>query len=125
MEKEIILAINLLKEAGIKVSKQAYGFSIQHVDSSEHNFGECGMDSDSSITLSLHQDIDTPVVWFARVDFIEMANFIISAYKATTGSSPSRKEIIDSMRQLDKRYDDTELLKMIDQYVSEIENRKN
>jgi len=111
-------AIIFLRDADIAVEAQAYGFSLKHSELTDRDFAQCGFDNDSSISLSVNIDEDPPVSWFFRISFVEMAKFIAAAYQATGKPDPSRKNIIKSMRALDKIYDDTELNEMTEQFMA-------
>lgn len=114
-------AIILLRDNGMPVEPQAYGFSLQHEGLEKGNFAECGMDNDSSISMSVHVDEDPPTVWFFRISFVEMAEFIRDAYMATGQSNPSGRKIISAMRRLDTSYDDTKLEELTTAFLSDIE----
>lgn len=119
---DIEKAISLLRVDGIPVEPQAYGFSLQHEELEKGNFAECGRDNDNSISLSVHVDESPPTVWFFRISFVEMAEFIRDAYKAAGLSNPSRNKIISAMRRIDTSYDDTNLDALTTAFLSGIED---
>jgi hypothetical protein len=96
--------IKILQSASIPVAETAYGFSIHHPElrNSGENFAECGIEHDSSVSLSVRNETP-PIAWFFRVNFCEMANFILRAYKIS-GNQATRTGLIHTMRDLDKEY---------------------
>ncbi len=115
-------AISLLRGNSVPVEERAYGFSLQHHELADCDFAQCGFDNDSSISLSVDINEDPPVQWFFRISFTEMAEFIVATYQATKQPTPSRKDIVKSMRALDKDYDDRELDKMTEQFLAKIDS---
>jgi len=114
-------AIGFLLDEGILVSEQSYGFNLLHDELDGSSFAECGMDNDSSITLSMNVNESLEGHFFARLSFIEMAEFIIQVYKQTGKSNPSRNEIGLCAVELDKEYDDTRLNEIVESFKSEME----
>lgn len=115
-------AIILLRNSGIPVEKQAYGFCLKHKDLTEHDFAQCGMDNDGSISMSVNVDETPPVTWFFRMSFVEMAEFIIDAYDGIKNTKLTRNNIVKSMRELDENYDDTELDRMIAKIMGRLQS---
>ncbi len=104
-------AVSILQRANIPSKETTYGFSLQHKEITDNNFAECGVEHDFSISMSVNIAEKPPVAWFFRLSFIEMAKFVVAAYKKTKEIEPSRSDIINSMRIIDEEYDDTELTK--------------
>lgn len=115
-------AVAKLKQAGILAKMTDYGFRIYLPEDPDRLYADCGMDNDSSISMSVSVDETPPVAWFFRKDFQEMTDFIISAYAATNMQNPSRTAMITSLRKLDRSYDDTELRKMTEAFLAELED---
>lgn len=117
-----ISAINLLKSHNIPVETRYYGFRILHPDLKDEGFMECGMDNDSSISISVHIEEDPPTAWFFRMNYEEIADLVISAYTASETHNPSRAEIVAAMRKINEQYDNTALNKMTAAFLGEIED---
>lgn len=71
--------------------------------------------------MSMHTDETPPAVWFFRISFLEMAEFIVAAHRATNAPSPTRAEILQAMRTLDQGYDDTALNAKTEAFLAELE----
>lgn len=115
-------AIALLRSASIQVEVTDYGFRISHFELNGRAFAECGLDNDSSISLSVTTEESPPVIWFFRKDFKEMAELLVASYDAAGGPAASRAELVAAMRRLDQDYDDTELNRMTEAFLREIED---
>ena len=116
-------SIKILQDAAIPVTQTAYGFSLCHstLNDSDRNFAECGVEHDSSISMSV-RDGSSQAWWFFRIDFREMAYFILSAYK-NAGNQATREDLLHEMKELDKKYNNVELEKHISEYIRKIESR--
>ncbi|MES2470593.1 MAG: hypothetical protein V4675_25085 [Verrucomicrobiota bacterium] len=110
-------AIRRLRGAGIPVLERAYGFSLEHPDWSEtgRSFAECTCENDGSIVLTALADELPPVVRFARFDVLEMADFIVSAYRRAREISDSA-EIVSALRAEDSGFDYAALEARVDQW---------
>ncbi|MEP3890405.1 MAG: hypothetical protein ABJN69_08045 [Hellea sp.] len=117
--KDVKDAISLMRGLAIPVETTPYGFSVKHSALSDQDFAQCGVDNDSSISMSVNVDEDPPVKWFFRMSFLEMAHFIVDAYAATGKAKPARQDIVNAMRVLDDAYDETELDKMTSLFLGE------
>ena len=115
-------AVALLKGASIQVEVTDYGFRISHAEHSERAFAECGLDNDSSISLSVATEESPPVIWFFRTSFTEMAEFLVASYDAAGGPAASRAVLVAEMRRHDQDYDDTALKLMTEAFLREIED---
>lgn len=92
-------AIAYLQSHGIAVEERAYGFCLLL----DGDFAECGMDNDSSISISIDLG-QPPVHWFFRVSFLEMAEFIVKAFEKLC-KKPTREQAYQAMKILDQNYD--------------------
>jgi len=99
-----------------------YGFRVWHAELKDHAFMECGMDNDSSISLSVKMDESPPVIWFFRKDIMEMADLIVASYNNACGPSSSRAKITAALRERDNDYDDTDLEKMTRAFLGELDD---
>jgi hypothetical protein len=114
-------AIKKLRLAGVPVNSTYYGFSLRHVEVGLGNFAECGMDNDSSISLSVNVNEEPTVIWFFRMNFAEMADLIREAYAKAGDSNPSRAAIAMSMKTIDEIYDSGPLETMTQKFLAEFE----
>ena len=103
--KDVPEAIRRLRAASIPVVERDYGFSLDHPEWNEHRhgFAQCGWEHDGSISLMVCVDERPPVAWFFRSDVLEMADFIICAYRRSHGTIESGA-IVAAMREEDSRY---------------------
>lgn len=115
-------AIALLKAASVPAEATNYGFRVRLADAPARAFAECGMDNDSSISMSIESDEMPPVIWFFRKDYLEMAQFLVASFDAAGVETASRAELVAALRRLDQDYDDTDLIKMTDAFLGEIED---
>lgn len=115
-------AISLLEAASIPVEATDYGFRIRLPEAPVRNLAECGVDNDSSISISIDTDETPPAIWFFRKSYLEMAEFLVASFGAVGGHAASRAEIVDALRRLDQDYDEKELKKMTDAFLGEIED---
>lgn len=115
-------AVEELCRHNIRAENTDYGFRIAHDDVVDRSFAECGMDNDSSISISLTSEDGPPVSWFFRKDYQEIADLIIAAFEKAGGPEAQPSAIIAAMKTVDKDYDDTELEKMTSAFLAEIEN---
>lgn len=115
-------AIALLMAASVPAEATSYGFRIRLSEAPARGFAECGMDNDSSISMSIETDEMPPTIWFFRKDFLEMAQFLVASFDAVGGETASRAELVAALRRIDQDYDDTDLIKMTDAFLGEIEN---
>lgn len=51
-----------------------------------------------------------------------MAEFLVASFDAVGGETASRAELVAALRRIDQDYDDTDLSKMTDAFLSEIKN---
>lgn len=121
MTTNINQAITLMTNQGIPVTATHYGFSLQHAELAGGDFAQCGMDNDSSISMSVTVDETPTVKWFFRISYIEMAELIIGAYSAARSLDASRKDIARFLDALDKQYDDGPLHLMTAEFLGDIE----
>ncbi|WP_321489122.1 hypothetical protein [uncultured Hyphomonas sp.] len=115
-------AVAYLRRCGVDAVRTDYGFRILLPEISGRTFADCGMDNDSSISLSVNTDESPPVIWFFRKDYLEMADFIAQAYAGCGDGAPTRAAIVRVMRALEKTYDDTALREMTAAYLDELED---
>ena len=115
-------AIVSMKAASVPAEATDYGFRIRLSEAPARGFAECGMDNDSSISLSIETDEMPPAIWFFRKDYLEMAQFLVASFAAAGGETASRAELVAALRRLDQDYDDTDLIKMTDAFLDDIEN---
>lgn len=115
-------AVAYLKRCGVEAVQTDYGFRVLHPEFSDRTFADCGMDNDSSISLSVNTDESPPIIWFFRVDFMEMANFIAQAYEHCGDVARTPAAIVSAMRALEKTYDDTALREMTAAFLGELED---
>ena len=115
-------ALDLLHAHGIGAEKTDYGFRIRLADAPERYWADCGMDNDSSISMSVSVDEDQPTIWFFRVDYLEMAELLVTAFADASGTQASRAELADALTKHDAVYDETELTRMTEVFLSEIED---
>ena len=99
-------AIRRLRELGVPVQEQAFGFSLEHPDWPEERrrFADCSCDNDYSISLSVRAGDSPPVVWFFRFDMLEMVDLIAAAYQQA-GDAATSTALLAAFRAEDSRYD--------------------
>lgn len=117
-----LIAIGVLEAASIPVEATDYGFRIRLSEAPARGFAECGMDNDSSISMSIETDEMPPAIWFFRKDYLEMAQFLVASFDAAGGETASRAELVAALRRLDQDYDDTDLIKMTDAFLGQFED---
>lgn len=115
-------AVAYLRRCGVDAVQTDYGFRILHPELSDRIFADCGMDNDSSISLSVNADESPPVIWFFRKEYLEMADFIAQAFAGCGDGAPTRAAIVRAMRALEKTYDDTALREMTAAFLNEFED---
>jgi hypothetical protein len=115
-------AVALLNAASVPAEVTDYGFRVRLPDAPARAFADCGMDNDSSISMSIDTDEMPPAIWFFRRDYLEMAEFLVASFSAAGGETASRAELVAAMRQIDQDYDDTDLIKMTEAFLGEIED---
>ena len=115
-------AMDLLQTHNIRTEKTDYGFRIRLTDTPERHWADCGMDNDSSISMSVSVNEVPPTLWFFRVDFLEMAHLLVSAFAKAGGASANRADLADALRKHNAEYDDTELNRMTDVFLAGIED---
>lgn len=116
-------AIRRLRELGVPVQEQAFGFSLEHPDwpDKRHRFADCGCDNDCSISLSVSADELPPVVWFFRFDLVEMVDLIAAAYRQA-GDGATSTALLASFRAEDSGYDYDALERRLDQWQREFDD---
>lgn len=115
-------AVAYLKRCGVEAVQTDYGFRVLYPEFSDRIFADCGVDNDSSISLSVNTEESPPVIWFFRKDYLEMANFIAQAYEHCGDVAPTPAAIVSAMRALEKTYDDTALREMTAAFLGELED---
>lgn len=115
-------AMDLLHAHGIRAEKTDYGFRIRLDYAPEAHWADCGMDNDSSISMSVAVDEDPPTIWFFRVDFLEMAELLVAAFAEAGGKAATRAALAYALRRHDVGYDETALTQMIEAFLSELED---
>jgi hypothetical protein len=116
-------AIRKLRELGVPVQEQAFGFSLQHSDwpDQRRRFADCGCEHDSSISLSVSADELPPVVWFFRFDMLEMVDFISSAYRRA-GDGANSTALLTAFREEDSLYDHDALERRLEQWQRDFDD---
>ncbi|WP_065383322.1 hypothetical protein [Hyphomonas sp. ND6WE1B] len=115
-------AVAYLRRCGVDAEQTDYGFRILHPELSDRTFADCGMDNDSSISLSVNTDESPPVIWFFRKDYLEMADFIAQAYASCGDAAPTQAAIASAMRAIEKTYDHTALREVTAAFLRELED---
>ena len=67
-----------LRESGLVVVDEAFGFSVSDEDAAGKMKAECGIEHDGSVSLSVESD-RLPVAWFFRPTAAGIAALLISA----------------------------------------------
>lgn len=99
-------AVRDLCATGLHVEHRVYGFHLSHEDSAGTYDGECGLEHDGSISLSVRVNMP-PVRWFFRYSAREMAEFIGSAY--TKVRQGQFETLAAALEDADNNYDHEEL----------------
>ncbi|MEZ5986135.1 MAG: hypothetical protein R3B94_09305 [Hyphomonas sp.] len=72
--------------------------------------------------MSIDTDEMPPAIWFFRKDYLEMAELVIEAFKAAGGVHAVRADIVAALRRIDVDYDDTDLRRMTEAFLGELED---
>lgn len=116
-------AMDLLYAHGIGAQKTDYGFRIRLEGAPEALWANCGMDNDSSISMSVVVDDYPPTIWFFRVDFMEMAELLVAAFAEAGGEGATRAALTSALRKRDADYDETALTQMTESFLGELEDK--
>ena len=85
------------------------------------DFIQCGVEVLSHASMSIRNDVGN-VRWFARFDFVEIADLIIAAYERCRGDM-SRESIYRAVCNIDSEYDSTRLKQWLTKREFELPKR--
>jgi len=88
----------VLRQNGIEVVDEAFGFSVSGEDAAGKMKAECGIDNDGSVSISVSSE-KLPVAWFFRPTAAEIASLLISAKQLL--SEKKKANWIEALKALD------------------------